>query len=315
MFEQTLFSYGRFLMTAAFACVAAAGCGTQATLGADVFPTAQATANSQAAIDIGEVAEVTGSYGDGCKERQGAWSLAVKASALLTHAALSVERDNSECVLLIDGIRIGAGTSTSGLYVPKAPIPLLGGYSNQPVGFGLSASAAPAFYVNASILPDISFHSDFTIQVVYAEDPAKCGESKPSAPPVAIGGGVSIQGIATPDYIATLAKLKVNTSLLGIVTSVTGSVEIDATQQTGESYCVLPYDLGQNPAYEAVDAAFRALTPTPMPADRHCSIPWIDLKLLGASLLQTAVRTLVIAHEVNGIRAYQTLTIKVNASL
>ena len=315
MFKQTVRSYSRFFLAAALACVSATGCGTQSTLGANVQPKAQATANSQAAIDMGAVQEVIGTYGDGCEGRQGAWSLAVDATTPLANAALSVAQDNSECQLSVTGIRIGADAATSVLYVPKLPVVLHGGYSDQPVGFGLSVDAAAALYVNLSILPDISFHSDFTLQLVYAEDAATCNQSVPAAPPVSVSGGVSVAGVVTPDYTALLTNLKVNTSLLGLVTSVTGSIELDASQQTGESYCILPYDLGLAPAFEVVDAAFRALTATSMPADRHCSVPWTDLKLLGVSLLQPVYRTLVIAHEVNGIRAYQTLTIKVNASV
>lgn len=311
MFKQTARSYGRFFATAALAFVAAAGCEAQGVIEGAVYPTAQATANSQKAVGIGTVQEVTGTYGEGCEGRQGAWSLAVNATTPLAHAALSVAKDNAACVLKVDGIRIAADAGSPILYVPKAPIPLLGGYASTPVGFGLSADAAAAFYVNASLLPDITFHGDFVVQVVYAEDPATTNQSRPAQPAATVGAAVSLQGVASPDYVASLLNLKVATSLLGIVTSVTGAIDLDALSQPGDSYCVLPNDLGLNPSYAAVDTAFRASVATPCNG-AHDSIGWNRLSLLGISLQATvAVRTIIIAREVNGVRAYQTLTVKV----
>lgn len=310
MSKQIFRSCTRFLVAAALSCVSAAGCGSVA-IQPYVSPRVQATANTQPAADLGTVQEVTGTYGEGCEGRHGAWSLGATATTPLAHAALSVVKDNSSCVLSVDGIRIGADIGTSVLYVPKSPIPLEGGYCKAPVGFGTSVSADASLFVNVSLLPDITFNSDVTIQVVFAHDAKGASESKPATPAASVGASASVEGVVSPDYVALLTNLLVRTNLLGIVTTVTGSIDINAGQQPGDSYCVVPRGLGPNPTYLEIDAAFRASVATPCTGS-HQSIPWTQLNLLGIPLLQSvAERTIIIAREVNGVRAYQTLNVKI----
>jgi len=305
MFTSSPRSPSRFLAAAALLCASLAGCGNDLQA---VYPVALATANSQQGLALGPVEEINGTYGEDCVGRQGAWSVSLGQTGTLTNPPLSVQQDNSACVLTLESIRISAEQAPSALYQASPPLALQGGsYAATPSRFSATGMGPAAFYANATILPDSSFQSSFVIQVIYSDDPAAISVSQLAQSAVAIQGAVSIQDASTPDYSVSLG-LTIQTNLLHVVTAVSGGITLTAGSQPGESFAVLPADLGTHPSYGTVDAAFVEANRGTL-SGTSSVLPWNELFLLGQSLQAPIVRTIVISHTMAGVRAYQLIRV------
>jgi hypothetical protein len=108
------------------------------------------------------LASVNGTYGDGCVDRVGAWSLEVDVDATLDHDELSVVLNNDACVLTLTEIR-----TPSGAIAADPAIVLTTGYDAT-----ASAFKDPIEFHGNAKLDSASFASDFTLMLVYSADPS-----------------------------------------------------------------------------------------------------------------------------------------------
>ncbi len=116
------------------------------------------------ALAAGDLSSVNGSYGDGCTDRTGDWSLAVASGATLAHPALSVVVHDTTCTLTITSL------VTDVTYTAEAALGLTAEYAEQAAAF--SADEGPiAFYANAK-LDATTFADDFVLTLALSADPS-----------------------------------------------------------------------------------------------------------------------------------------------
>jgi hypothetical protein len=113
------------------------------------------------ALSSGALLSVNGTYGAGCQDRAGAWSVAVDGAAVLDHAALTVLTNDVACALTLTELH-----TTSGLLAATPTLPLATSYPAAPAVFG----SPVAFYASAK-LSAVTFAADFVLTLLYSDDP------------------------------------------------------------------------------------------------------------------------------------------------
>lgn len=124
-----------------------------------------ATSVTVAALGASQVDTIDGTYGAGCTQREGAWSLRVgSSSAPLTNPALSVvQNDGIECVLSVTALTIGGTT-----YAAAPTVALADAFAAAPTSFG---SGGAAFDANFRLTPS-DFRSNVTLDVYLSSSAA-----------------------------------------------------------------------------------------------------------------------------------------------
>ncbi len=154
LLQRTPSSLGAVI--AAVALVALTGCPREAARGstATFDRTAQALLSS-------ELLSINGTYGLGCVDRSGGWSIEVADGAVLDYPSLSVALKNTGCALTLTEQR-----TTDGLVEATTPMLLTASYAATATAFGDPV----AFYANAK-LSSTSFDGDFVVTLRYSDDP------------------------------------------------------------------------------------------------------------------------------------------------
>jgi hypothetical protein len=220
------------------------------------------------ALQSAELLSINGSYGDGCADRSGPWSLEVLGDATLDHPRLSVMLNNDACALTLT-----AQQTSDGLITADPAILLTTSYKLTPSAFGDPI----AFYANAS-LSSVSFAGDFVITVLHSDDPSletRANTARALAPTVIVntplGGatGVSIATKPTATFSTAMDPATI-TDLTFTVTQglmpVAGTVTFDALTDTASFTPDAVLGLGL--LYEAtVTTGAEDLGSTPLAAD------------------------------------------------
>ena len=102
--EKFIKTSGVKFFAAALAIAAMPACG----MNDDVSALPETTDRTTHALTLGDILELNGSYGAGCKNRSGDWSVPFISLESQTNPALSVLKNNSACVLTLKTARIGA---------------------------------------------------------------------------------------------------------------------------------------------------------------------------------------------------------------
>jgi hypothetical protein len=123
------------------------------------------------ALTSADLASVNGTYGAGCRNRSGAWSLAAAPSADLDHDELSVVRDNISCVLTLTELHTTQAVAAS------PSIELTTSFGGAPSEFGVPLE----FYADAA-LSSVTFASAFVLTVRYSDDPRLRSASNTARP-------------------------------------------------------------------------------------------------------------------------------------
>lgn len=113
------------------------------------------------ALSGGELLWVNGTYGPGCRNRSGEWSVVVETGAIPDHPGLTVLMNNVTCELTLTELHLTGGT----LAVTPA-ILLTPSFQATPMVFGSPVD----FYANAKLSSDL-FAADFVLIIVYSDDP------------------------------------------------------------------------------------------------------------------------------------------------
>jgi hypothetical protein len=289
----------------ALAVAPAAGCGSPPN---SVAGAGQAFQRSGKLTALGNVIELNGSYGTGCLVREGQWSVATTAVENTTHPLLDVVRGNAACTLTLDSLRIGMNEASATLFVADAPIPI--GQSFQPTGAAFrSMGAGPVLlYGNARLLPDMSFNSTFMIQAIYSDDPNMVSANVSAGFEVVASEAVA-GAVPAPNYGIDVTGLSLQVDANNIVTAASGSAVLLDMSQMGESFVITSTDLGANPQYVDVDAAFSAGTSMAL-AGGNPTIGAAAFALDGVDLSTPQQRTVIVAHDGGGVRSYQVISIR-----
>ena len=281
------------------------GCGSQT-----VNPSVALVDRTVKPLSLGDFLEVNGTYGPDCIDRSGSWSIGIGGFNGLTNPALSVIKNDGGCQLWASSIRIGS-LGGSNLYAPAANQALSADYAVRAYPFAPSPSAPTAFYGNLRIQPDLSFGSDFTVDVVYSEDPRWA-----SAGVIANYGvqsaGLRTGGVDAPDYAIDLTSFVLQVDANKVVQSTGGGGVLIAMNTPCQTFIVSTRDLGGAPSFAEVDAEFQTL-PAQSLANGNPLIASDSFLLTGANLATPQVRTVILANTVAGTTSYEVFRITFTA--
>lgn len=260
-------------------------------------------------LTLGSLLEVNGTYGAGCTERTGAWSIGISGFTALDNEVLSVIKNDAGCVLSVTGIRVGSEMGNT-LYAAASSLALSDTYSNAGIAFRENPMDPVAFYSNARLTPDATFGSNFTVQVLYSDDSSQVSASKNATYEVKTASASS-SNVTPPDYTIDMSGLALQVDADKIVQGASGSVVLNDGMVGGQNYVVTTTDLGASPSYAAVDAAFTGGTVTAI-SGLAPSIPNSAFSLTGLDLTSAKKRYLIVSHEVSGTRSYEVFTVTFN---
>lgn len=291
------------LFTLALAPVA--GCGGEAV---SVSGAGEAFNRSGQLLSIGDVLEINGTYGAGCLTRTGGWSVATSMLSSTTNPVLDVVRANSGCTLTVNALRIGATEASAQDYVADSPFQLGSSFQAAGSAFRLNAGQPIALYANARVMPDMSFSSDFMIEMIYSADAGAVSANVGAAYEVVASTAVAA-GVPAPDYGIDATGINLQVDANSMVTAAAGAVVLQDMNQLGETYVISATDFGVAPVYGVVDSAYTAGTPEPI-SGANPAIAAAAFNLMGSSLLSPLPRSIIIAHEASGVRSYQVVAIR-----
>ena len=267
-----------------------------------VDPGVEIVEKGSQALVAGDLESVNGTYGAGCTNRSGSWSIEIANGATLDHSALSVVKNDTGCVLTLTELH-----AESVLYVTAQDIALSDAVVGSASTFKLSTAADtgdPAiFFANAKINPD-DFSSDFVLTFLYSDDPNSASGTN-NADYDNWESSVAGDSVSAPNY--TYAdNLVIETDVNDVVTTTSGSLDFTDGSVTGEHYLVDLGTLPGSPTYDDIKDAFDGGSPTAI-GGANPSIPVATFDLTGDTLPQT--RTVLIRHVENNVPSFQVLKV------
>lgn len=242
-----------------------------------------------------DLQSLNGTYGAGCTDRTGDWSVEIEIGATLDNDVLTVVLNDSDCVLTVTELRTDAGLLAA----------------DPPISLGTSYKVAPSefddpveFYGNAK-LNSLAYSSDFVLTFLYSDDPALATDDNTASFEV-VESSVTGDSVAAPNYVIDPDDLMLLTDTDQIVQSAAGGVTF-VSGTIGQTYAVV--DAVGLDTYAEIDAAYLGATPAAIGA----SAPAADFTLVGEDLDAAAVkRTLIVANIENGVASYQAFEITFN---
>jgi hypothetical protein len=284
--------------TLALAAMSSVGCSVASE--DSVSPTVQVVDKTRQALSAGALKFVNGTYST-CTSRTGNWSARISGTDIsdpMPYAPVSVVKNDAACRLVVTALKADA------TYAGNPSITMVTSYAGTASSFA-AGSDPIAFYGNAK-LSALTYAAGFTMTILFSDNLADATDST-AASFASVSSTASESQVVAPDYTLDFGALALQTDALQVVQSASGSIAPSATNQTGERFVVSSNgSLGST--FAAVDAEFLDGTPQALEA----TIPASDLGLNGAEL--PAVRSLIIAHTVSGVTAYQVIRITFNAA-
>lgn len=263
--------------------------------GQSIAPTAEVIDRASQALAIGDVKAMEGSYVN-CRSRSGHWSLAAGgATNTSAYPELSVLKNDTGCTLSLE--RLLADQT----YEASHAVTLGTDFAAEPVAFAPvvgGVRGSTKFFANAKISAE-GFTAAFTLTFVYSDDPHLADVQGVSTDTLLHGTG-SMVAVAAPDYTLSLAQLSVVQDGTTI-DSTSGNVLLTSGSQAGETFVVVDGLLDSD--VETIKAAYASGTAHAVAASFDGAL----LRLAGASL--PTQRSVIIAHEVNGVASYQVVRI------
>jgi hypothetical protein len=263
--------------------------------GGDAAANAEAINHATQALTSGEIESINGTFGAGCTDRSGAWSVEIASGATLDNPELSVVLNDTGCVLTMTELR-----TTAGAIAADPPIVLGTSYA----GSASSFEDPIEFYANAKI-SSVLFATDFGITVLYSDDESLATDSNTAAF-VVVESSATAESVPAPDYSISMAGISLTTDAGDIVQSAVGSASLTEGLIEGEAY-VLVNGSGLD-TYAELDEAFLAGTPATVPL----TIAAADFDLVGDDLTTPQVQTVIIANIMSGVRSYQAFAVTFN---
>lgn len=240
-----------------------------------------------------ELQSVNGTYGAGCTDRSGDWSMEIEIGATLDNDVLTVVLNDDGCVLTLTELVTDDGTLAA-----TPPIALTASYKGTPAEFD-----DPVQYYGNAKLSSIDYASDFVLTFLYSDDPSLATDANTASFEV-VESSAGGDSVSVPNNVIDADGLMLLTDTDQIVQSSSGSVGLTPGLVPGQTYVVV--DAVGLDTYAELDAAYIAGTP----ATIGMSIPAVDFTLDGEDLDAAAVkRTLIFANIENGVASYQAFEI------
>lgn len=283
--------------------VAMTGCGQEESL-----PKIDLVDKASKALTTSTVRAIKGTYGGGCINRSGSWALGLNGFSP-SESALSVVKNNSACSLSVSEIHAGTLAAPE-MYAMTGPVTLSASYQPEGQSFMLDGTGDTVFYANFRIQPNLSFSTDFTLQMVYSDDATEVTANK-SAQYAVQTSSASESNVPPPDYTVSLTGLTIQTDAEDVVQSASGSAQLTDVSVNGEKYVIDLDTLSAMPTFAEIDAIFSGGTQHDL-TGINPTIPAADFSLGGIDLTMAKKRNIIIANIVNGTRAYQIFRITFN---
>jgi hypothetical protein len=298
--RTTIRSYIKCLILGA---VAITGCGQEESL-----PQIDLVDKSSKALTTSTVRAIKGTYGAGCINRTGSWALGLNGFSP-SEDALSVVKNNSACVLSVTEVHAGTLADPE-MYAMAAPLALDASYQASGQAFMLDGTGDTVFYANLRIQPNLTFSTDFTLQMVYSDDATEVTASK-TAQFTVQSSSASESNVAPPNYTISLAGLTIQTDAEDVVQSATGSAQLSDVSVNGEKYVIDLDTLPAMPTFAEIDALFTGGTQHDLTGSNP-TIPVADFAIGGIDLTVAKKRNIIVANIENGTRAYQIFRVTFN---
>ena len=250
------------------------------------------------ALTSGELESVNGTYGAGCRNRTGSWSVEIQPSATLDNSPLTVVLNNTACVLTLTEL-----VTSSGALSASPTFALTTSYQGTPSEF----DSPLEFYANAQ-LSSVSFASDFVLTVLYSDDPSLATGSNTAQFEV-VEATASGSAVSAPNYTLNLTGLDVRTDINDVVVSASGNAVLTAGSVTGQRYVVSTST--SLDTFEEIDDAYIAGSDAAL----TLSIPASDFTLVTTDLTPGIKRSLILANISNGVPSYQVFEITFSKAL
>jgi hypothetical protein len=264
------------------------------------------------ALTIDTIMAVKGTYGAACSQRTGTWAIALNGYKFVTgETQLTVVTNDVGCVLSVTGVKAGA-LATPQTFQPATPIVLSASFPAQGVPFLLSGAGAAQFYANFRVQPDLTFATDFAVQMVYSDN-VKETDLSITAGFVVVTGSATAALVPAPNGTLSLAALDIRIDAKNIIKSVAGGVTLTQGLVVGESYVVDFDTMGSDPTYAAIDAVFNSVGKTRVAlAGASQLIPVAELNMLALDLSTPKRRNVIVANIDSGVKSYELFQITVN---
>ncbi|MFO0578597.1 MAG: hypothetical protein U1A78_31725 [Polyangia bacterium] len=293
-----------YLYCLAFSAAAAGGCGDAQVAKSQV----DLIDKVSHALTTSTVRALKGTYGAGCIQRTGTWALGLNGFTP-TEDALSVVKNNADCVLSLSEVHAGT-LAAPAMYSMTAPMALDSAFASNGAAFMLDGQGDTVFYANFRIQPDLTFNTNFSLEMVYSDDSTEVTAQKSAAYAVQTSTASS-SNVAPPDYLISLSGISLQVDAGDVVQTASGSASLTEGSVLGEQYVIDQDTLSATPTFADIDALFAAgqksnLTPG------SPSIPVADFALGGTDLTAGQKRNVIIANIENGTRAYQIFRVTFN---
>lgn len=266
-------------------------------------------------LAVDSVLKIGGIYGAGCADRVGRWAIALNGYTFVGgEKQLTVLKGDVGCILSVDEVKAGP-TYAPELYLPDAPIPLTAAYAEIGSPLRIDGAGLPAVYVNFRVLPNLSFETDFVVEMVYSSDINNTDLSIITGYAVTEGLATA-SGIAPPNASLVPGGIHVVVDSENIVKSAYGTAMLNQGTIVAEWYVVHAGSLGPLFTYGEVDSAFNLPGNTRVAllgASRE--IPATEFMLEGIDLTLPQVRSVIVANTENGINSYQIFTVTIQRPL
>ena len=253
---------------------------------ADVYPTADVANRSAGGFNVG-LRSINGTYGAGCRDRTGSWSLEIDDLAELDHPALSVVNNDTDCVLTLTEL-----VAENGLPVAGAPsIAMTDAFQVSPSSF----QDAVLYFANAK-LSSLTYQEDFTLSLIFSDHEENVGSH--GATLESSASTATAASIPAPNYTLDLTGITLQTDAGNVVLESSGTADLTLVADEADGYAVV--EASGLTTYAAIDAAYQAAD-----VPFTTSIPAAAFTLMGTDLTGTQVRSLIIANIVDGVHSYR----------
>jgi len=248
-----------------------------------------------------------GTYGAGCKNRSGNWSLPLNGyMGGLANPLLTVVTNNTNCVLSITDV------GDASVYYTAAPAVVLGATQSA-----ASAFASPIAFYGSAIQSDVTYASDFTITFTYSDVPG-VGSDTNTTNTVIAAASASANDVPSPDYTLTDSiVITIDANQPGsVVQSVSGELTLNYVSHIGEAYVVVLPDTshGSVGSFTEDDFMFNSAGGGVTIPDGSLHVSIFSQLGLGAGAVLPYSVVIVVRNLVIGVPSYESFQVTFNSN-
>lgn len=271
-----------------------------------VRPRVEIVGRTEAGLSAAEITRLGGTYGSLCSSRSASgtdrWTF-VRSGAGTTD--LSVDKNDSDCVLTVTDLTTADGTYTAS---PSLPLDASDTYRSTASAFALPASNT-AFYGNAKI-DALSFAADFTLTLSVSDSLSASSGGSRSASYATQSATVVVATVAAPNDTVSLASFSITKDANNLVQSATGYAQLTAGSVPGQDYAIYNGALnGSSTLVDVVLAYTLATVKGTLASLTSLQIPASQFALTGTTLTGGVPRTIIVRNTVAAVTSYQLLLV------